>query len=318
VKKNLGYALAVTALTLSIAMPVASLAETSSSAVEGKTGLADKTAKATNWILTRIIPRDFGLDEREERAKNFNPQFTTEAPPIIDGDRIFSKDPATRKAAHDEYASFLEREGSDIARLKERRDLAVRTMNDTANRYEGLLQVIEKTPAAIERTSDLPFIDTIMTPLLKDAVQTAKQNQPKALSLLNEHRRIADQFDKLVEKAEMEHEAHAKTLETIDAILGINRPKVLQDKPTDTPHPSLGGTPATSASVTAGDRIRGAINGATAQVDAHASQSQTRLSTEQRQMGPIRPMPSQQELDAPAQQAPPDFKATMTPEPNSN
>ena len=115
--------------------------------------------------------------------------------------------------------------------------------------------------------------------------------------------------------------SHAKTLETIDAILGINRPKAVQDKPTDTTHPSLGGTPATSASVTggttSGDRIRGAINGATAQVDAHASQSQTRLSTEQRQMS-IRPMPPPQGLDAPAQQAPPDFKATMTPEPNSN
>jgi hypothetical protein len=86
--------------------------------------------------------------------------------------------------------------------------------------------------------------------------------------------------------------------------------------------PSIGSekpaTPSQTPGVTSDQRIRGGINSATANVDAHASQSQSQLSLEQKRMGPIRPMPSQQGPYVPAQQAPPDFSGTITPYPNSN
>jgi len=190
------------------------------SQLKGGKDLLEKSGKVTEEVLERLLRRDFELAERERRARNFNPTFTTAVPRAVDGDRVFGKDPVVRKQARDEYASFLEKEARDVERLKARRDEQAGHMREVEGRYKGLLSLIEKTPEIIDRSSRLPVVNGILTPQLRKVLEEAKQNQPIARGLVNEYRRIVSQYDNLIQKAELEHEGHTHVLEAIDAVQG--------------------------------------------------------------------------------------------------
>jgi hypothetical protein len=266
--------------------------------------------------LPSLVSADGDLEERLGRAKKFHSAHEfKEAEPKIDGHRLFSKDLNVSAAMRDEYARFVDDEAHDIERLKARRDAQASRLAEYQRLFDRNADFANKAPDLIGRAGKVSYE---MAEELASVLLTAEQAKPLAQALVDEYRRILSEYDSKIRQEEIAHAAHVMTLGTVDAI----RPKPESAGfSTGAPLPAASmkaGIAAGSGRATLGDRIRDAIYGATAEVDAHASQSQARLSSEQRQMGSLRPMPSRQGLSPPVPQAPSDFEGTITMYPNSN
>jgi hypothetical protein len=266
--------------------------------------------------LPSLVTADNDLRDRLNRAKKFHSTHEfQEAEPKLDGDRLFSKDPEMRRTMRDEYGGFVDDEARDIQMLKDRRAEQASHLADYQRLFKRNADFANKAPDLIGRAA---MVSEEMAQQLAGILLTAEDAARTAAELISEYQRILGEYDAKIREEEAAHAAHVSTLGVVDAILpkpelgghGAHEPSPIgSEKPA---------TPSQTPGVTSDQWIRGAINGATANVDAHASRSQSQLSLEQRRMGPIRPMPSQQGSDVPAQQPLPDFSGTMTPNPNSN
>ena len=262
--------------------------------------------------LPSLVEADGDLQERLGRAKKFHVTHEfKEAEPKIDGDRLFSHDPKVSTTMRDEYASFVDDEAGDIEMLKTRRDAQAGSLADYQRLLDRNVDYINRAPDLIERASKGTVSDELAQELAS-VLLTAEHAKPLAEDLVNEYQRIVREYDGKIRIEEAAHSAHLVTLGIVDAI----RPKPESASggaggvaPPATGKPSI----ATGGGRTSDARIRDAVSGATAGVDAHASRTQAELSKAQRQMGPVRPMPSQQGPAVPTQQSPPDFTGTMTP-----
>jgi hypothetical protein len=320
VKKGLGYALGL-ALAIFVASSGgarAMSADTWHDLLEILPDLKQIFDAAPGLIandLPSLVSADSDLQERRHRAEKFHVAHEFQEPePKIDGDRLFSKDPEIRRAMRDEYAGFVDDEARDIQMLKDRRTEQASHLVDYQRLFKRNADFANKAPDLIGRAA---MVSDEMAQQLASVLATAEDAARTASALIDEYQRILREYDAKIREEEAAHSAHVSTLGIVDAIL---------PKPESGGHDAGGAPPPGSGKptmpqtqgVTSDQRIRGAINGATAKVDAHASQSQSQLSLEQRRMGSTRPMPSQQGPYIPTQQAPPDFSGTMTPYPNSN
>jgi hypothetical protein len=265
--------------------------------------------------LPSLVSSDGELQERLDRAKNFH--FThefKEAAPKIEGDRLFSKDLKVGAAMRDEYAGFVDSEARDIERLKVGRDAKANQLADYQRLLDRNADFSNKAPDLIGRAG---MVSDEMALELATVLLTVQQAIPLAQGLVDEYQRIFRDYDSKIRQEEVAHEGHVKTLGIVDAIRPKPQPAghgAGAAQPPASTKPRVG---SGTAGAMVGDRLRSAINGATAEVDAHASRSQTQLSLEQRQMGPIRPMPSQQGTSAATQKTQADFYGTITTYPNS-
>jgi hypothetical protein len=266
--------------------------------------------------LPSLVSADGDLQERLARAKNFHSshQFK-EAEPKIDGDRLFSRDLGVSSAMRDEYAVFVDDEAQDIEMLKARRDAQANHLAEYQRLFDRNADFANRAPDLIGRAAT---VSDEMAQELAGVLLTAEQAKPLAQALVEEYRRILREYDSKIRQEGIAHAAHEKTLGIIDAIRPKPEPAGLGAGASPPTESGKAGAAAGSGHLAPGDQIRSAIYGATAEVDAHASRSESRLSLEQRQMGPARLMPSQQGPFTPAQQGPPDFQGTITPYPNSN
>lgn len=262
-----------------------------------------------------LVTVDNDLSDRMDRAKKFHVAHEFQEPePKIDGDRLFSKVPEISRAMREEYAGFVNDEARDIQMLKERRADQASHLADYQRLFKRNADFANKAPDLIGRAA---MVSDEMAQQLASVLLTAEDAARTAPALIDEYQRILREYDAKIRQEEADHVPHVSTLGIIDAIRPNPEPAA---HGTSGAPPSASGKPSVATGTggaTSDDRLRGAINGATAEVETHASQSQTRLSLEQRQMGPIRQMPAQQGPYTPAQQAPPDFTGTITISPNS-
>ena len=261
--------------------------------------------------LPSLVSADNDLQETLNHARKFHSEHEfKESEPKLDGDRAFSKDPAIRKAMRDEYAGFVHDEAHDIDMLTARRAEQANHLADYQRLLDRNVNFANKAPDLIGRAA---AVSDEMAQELAGILLTTQQTIPLAQELVDQYKRILREYDEKILREQAAHAAHVSTLGIVDAIQPKQQPAGQGDADV-TPLPALKGRDVATGGgrATSGDRIHAAVNGATAGVEAHASQSQTRLAAEQRQMGPKRPMPSQQGSSVPTQQAPPDFTGTMT------
>jgi hypothetical protein len=319
-KKHLGYIFALT-LTISVSGSGSAGAMSVSMWHDLLTLLPDlkEMFDAAPGLVANDLPSlvsvNGDLQERLKRAEKFHSTHEfKETEPKIDGARLFSKEPGVSAAMRDEYAGFVEREARDIKKLKVSRDAQDGHLADYQRILDRNIDFENKAPDLIGRAAMAGTAGEQMAQELAAILLTTSDAISQSEKLVKEYQRILAEYDGKIQAEEANYAGHAKTLEIVDAI----RPKPESAGPgaSVTPPPASGKSDvaARTGGATLKDRIGGAVSGATADVDAHASQSQTQLWLEQRRMGPIRPPPSQQGSSGPSQQqAPPDFSATMTP-----
>jgi hypothetical protein len=225
------------------------------------------------------------LQERLDRAKKFHSTHEfKEAEPKLDGDRPFSKDLNASAAMRNEYAKFVGDEAHGIEMLKARRDAQATHLAEYQRLFDRNADFANKAPDLIGRAGK---VSDEMAQEPASVLLTAEQAKPLAQALVDEYCRILSEYDSKIRQEEIAHAAHIATLGIVDAIRPKPEPAGFGAGAPPPAAPRKAGVAAGSGRATPGDRIRGAIYGATAEVDAHASQSQARLSVEQRQMGPI-------------------------------
>jgi hypothetical protein len=320
VKKRLGYALGL-ALATAVASAGGARAMSANAwhdLLEVLPDLKQMFDAAPGLIandLPSLVSADNDLQERLDRAKKFHVTHVfNEAEPKIDGDRLFSKDPHVATAMRDEYAHYVESEARDLEMLKTRREAQASHLTEYQRLFDRNADFANKAPDLIGSAGK---VSDEMAQELAGVLMTAQQAAPLAQGLVDEYQRILREYDRKIGEEEAAHAGHVSTLRIIDAIYPKPKPDG-HGIGGDTPSASAGaGEAAAPRGATPGQRIREAINGATTEVDAHATQSQNRLSSEQRQMGPIRPIPGQQGPSMPSKQVQPQFYGTITPYFNS-
>jgi hypothetical protein len=197
----------------------------------------EKAGKVSEGVdlLFRMGPEvDQHLEELVRRSDSFHPKSYVQEPKL-DGDTVFSPDPAKRQAIREEWATFLQDEINEIDRLKKRRKAQQADKDkhqaqlDTVGKIRDLLEEISKNPqwGLSQYEAAKKWVDL-------DAMET------KLTGIVGDYKRILQEYDALIELKQTEHASHVfvgqflekvATLPTPPSVEQVGSPPIGQQQP---------------------------------------------------------------------------------------
>ncbi|PAQ09047.1 hypothetical protein [Mesorhizobium temperatum] len=248
----------------------------------------DAASKMATGDVPGLMSDSFELQAREQRARRFKVQSQPPAAPRVEGDRVFSKDIETRQAARQEWADFVDKDLKFLENLKERRAQQADRLDTLERQYDSLSNLVNELPDLIQKVSQAIPVNVYYVNKLGELQLTAEQNVRTGASLVDEFRRIVREYDRLIEKVSVDHEAHVATLHAIDAIQGTSAAKDGSTASSATAAPAVHSTPTVRSNgvATISKEVGSAVDQASGSTTSRAYELQTHIETVTRNAPP--------------------------------
>lgn len=248
-------------------------------------------------ISTNNVPGLFSdsteLPATVKRASSFHPGKVFETAPTVSGDQLWSPDPKVRTGTINEYDSFVRREAADIEAFRARRDAQAATMAEYERAYERLSNFANAAPDLIEKASKIPVVNETMPTEIATALLQAEEDKRYIDQIVREYRRIVGEYDAKLKAAEIVHEAHRSTLDTMRALQPAEPAPNKTGGDTGQPPPKTqdGASNSGKGKSYAGG-IGAAVAGATAPVSGAAARQSEVIARNHTAIGPTPPPPT--------------------------
>ncbi|WP_271620664.1 hypothetical protein [Bradyrhizobium sp. CCBAU 51745] len=175
------------------------------------------------------------LDELAKRAASFKPQEYVK-PPKLDGADVFSTDKQVRERTRNGWDRFLEDDENEIARLKERRS----QQQEALDRYRDRENALDKAEKALEKAlADKPASGVFKEDLGFAWYDVAVEAKPRMSGIVSDYERIVRDYDRIITRRQVEHEAHVSTGAAVRAMQGSDEAKVDSSDSTNAAKPPV-------------------------------------------------------------------------------